>query len=216
MRRCFSFCSSHVAAERVDARPYAVLLQIGRLIVNRLRQFHARLRRGNVGGSPLAAEVLRNHQDHALLSCARLLSLAGLNTQFRGLIAMPESEVENRSGDVDPGLDHFEGSNVGGKSRKRQPDGRMQVQTVYSFRDGAVRLGQQFRAGPQTILLALRNLQVGQNHLRVLLKRQPYGVLESNLERGSILGQGGESRCQNDRHAAFHPRLEHLGFSLWG
>ncbi len=52
----------HVGAQGIDAGADAVLLQVGGLIVNGLRQIDARLGGLHIGGGALAAEVLRHHQ----------------------------------------------------------------------------------------------------------------------------------------------------------
>ena len=70
-----------VGAQRIDARADAVFLQVGRLVVERLRQVHARLGGLHIGGGALAAEVLRNHQQHALLAHGHFLGAGGVDAQ---------------------------------------------------------------------------------------------------------------------------------------
>jgi hypothetical protein len=53
--------------------------------------------------------------------------------------------------------------------------------------DPGAHLRQQRGAGEEAILLALRDTQVGEDHLRILLQRQVDGVAQGELQRGGFL-----------------------------
>jgi hypothetical protein len=92
----------------------------------------------------------------------------------------------------------------------------LDIEAVVASAEGAVHLGQQGGARHARILPALGNVQVGQNHLRILPQRQGDGVFEAELERCGILRQGGRRQRQDDQSEAIHPSREHDPFSPTG
>ena len=124
---------------------------------------------------------------------------------------MPKREIENRRIDADAGLEYVERTGVGGQTRERDSDGSMDIDAIYGFRHAAVGLREQ--AGPRqaAVLLALRDLQVRQDYLRVLLERQSDGVFQRELQRRGVLRERGPRQRQGERDTAFDPRLEHDG-----
>ena len=184
----------HIGAQGIDAGADAVLLQIGRLIVEGLRQIDARPGGLDIGGGALAAEVLRHHQQHALLANRGLLGARGIDAGLAGAIAAPEREIQHRG--IEAGADLLVAvrSHVLGEAGEAEPDGRFQVDAVHGLAGVGADLRQQGGAREVAFLLALRHPQIGQNHPRILFERQLDGVAQGELEGRGILGEsaGGE------------------------
>ncbi len=79
----------HVGAQSVNPRTHPVFLQVIGLVVERLRQIHARLGRFHrrIGAHP--RQVLRNHQQHNLLAHRGFLRLAGVHSLVSRLQTPP-------------------------------------------------------------------------------------------------------------------------------
>ena len=114
-----------------------------------------------------------------------------------------------------PRLEDFVRADVLRKTGERQPDQRLQVEAMDGFVDVAAHLRQQAGAGHRDILLALRDVQVGQDYVGILLERQVDGVLEGELQRCGLLGK----RCagnQNEAYNAGFHKQSHSGLcSSW-
>ena len=142
------------------------------MIVERLREFGARLRRRHVGRGPLAAQILRNHQQHALFAGRAFLRAAGVDAHLRSLVAAPQSEIEDRRVDADAGLKHLERPHVLGEAGKREADRGMQIERLTVSETLPLACGRSAERATCRSCSALRNFEVGQNHLRILLQRQ--------------------------------------------
>ena len=75
-----------------------------------------------------------------------------------------------------------------GEAGEAEPDGGLQIEAVDGLGNVAGDLGEQRGAGDEAVLLALGDAQVGENHQRILLQGEGYGIVEGELERG--LGAG--------------------------
>ena len=195
----------HVGAQGVDAGADAVLLQVGRLVVEGLRQIDARLGGLDIGGGALAAEVLRDHQQHALLANRGLLGARAVDAGLAGAIAAPEGQVEDRRIEVRRRPAHNGRARRAARSPgKRETDGGFQVDAVDGLAGVAADLRQQRGARDVAILFALRHTQVGENHVRILFKRQLDGVAQGELERRGILGKSAGGERQQYRNPQLH------------
>src|ERR1019366_2323697 len=131
----------HIGAQRIDAGADTVLLQIGRLIVEGLRQIDARPRGLHFGGGALAAEVLRHHQHHAVLADGGLLGARAVDAGLAGAVAAPQRQIQHVGFEADAGLLVAIRSNVLGEAGNAQPKGRFQVGAVQRLASTGGRLG---------------------------------------------------------------------------
>src|SRR6266404_5103484 len=133
-----------VGAERVDARADAFLLQVRGLIVKRLGQIDARLRRLDVRHGAQRPDILRHYQQNDLLAGGKAVRLAGIRGIARRLVAAEQREIEN--GSID-GRARGKGgvrSDVAGKTREypRAAELRQYVDALPLFADAKLCLGQ--------------------------------------------------------------------------
>src|ERR1019366_4528355 len=94
----------HIGAQGIDAGADAVLLQVGRLIVEGLRQIDARPGGLHLGGGALAAQVLRHHQHDAVLANRGLLGPRAIDAGLAGAVAAPERQIQHVGGETDAHL----------------------------------------------------------------------------------------------------------------
>src|ERR1019366_3545350 len=120
----------HIGAQRIDAGADAVLLQIGRLVVEGLRQIDARPGSFDLGGGALAAQVLRHHQHDAVLADRGLLGARAIDAGLAGAIAAPQRQIQHVGFEADAGLLVSIRSNVLREAGNAQPKGRFQVGAV--------------------------------------------------------------------------------------
>ncbi len=85
----------HVGAQGIDAGADTVLLQVGRLVVDGLREIDARFGGFDIGGGALAAEVLRHDEQHAVFANGGLLGTRDVDPGLAGVIPFPEGQVED-------------------------------------------------------------------------------------------------------------------------
>ena len=83
---------------------------------------------------------------------------------------MPESEIKDRRVDVDAGLKDFERPTWVGKSREGEPNGSVQIQAVDSLGTVPLAWGRSSERARRLILLALRDFEIRQDHLRILFR----------------------------------------------
>ena len=184
----------HIGAQGIDAGADAVLLQIGGLVVDGLRQIDARLGGLDIGGGALAAEVLRHDQEHALLANRGFLGARNVDPDLAGAIAPPEREVEDGSVEVGAELLIPVGPHVLGEAGEAEADGGFEVDAVDGLAGAGLDLRQERGARETAILGALRDTEIGKNHARILLQRKLDGIAKGELEGRWILGKsaGGE------------------------
>ena len=78
-----------VGAQSIDARADAVFLQVRGLIVKSLGQLAPRFGGSHVRRRPLAAQVLRHHQQHALLAHRDFIRPGGADASLGRAIPPP-------------------------------------------------------------------------------------------------------------------------------
>ena len=107
---------------------------------------------------------------------------------------MPEGQIEDGRVEVGAELLIPVGPHVLGKAGKAETDGRFQIDAGDGLAGVGVDLRQEGGARELAILFALRHIEIGQNHARILLERQLDGVAQGELEGRWILGKsaGGE------------------------
>src|SRR2546426_567756 len=98
--------------QRINARADALLRQIPRLVVERLRQFHTRFGRLHVRAGPQATQVLRHHQQHNLLARGLAVGAVGAHALARGLPAPPQCQIKNWHPELRTRLKKLEWSEV--------------------------------------------------------------------------------------------------------
>src|SRR4029077_11151741 len=82
-------------------------------------------------------------------------------------------------------------------------------------------VGPELRACNVPVLPALRHAEVRQNHLRVLLQGQLYGIAQGQLERSSVLTESAPGQRQYDRNPQRHGKgsctsiAKEIQLSIW-
>ena len=160
------------------------------MIVDGLRQFHARSGGLDIGGGALAAEILGYHEQDALFANGGLLGARRINAGLAGAIAAPQGEVEDGNSECSAELLITVGPDVLGEAWDAETEASFEVGAVDGLAGAADELRHERRAREQAILLALGHAEVGQNHARVLLERQLDGVAQGELEGHGILSEG--------------------------
>ena len=194
----FAVLKLHVGAQGIDARTDAVLLQIGGLVVERLRQIHLRLRGCHVRGGALAAEILGDHQQNALFPRGDFPGAAGIDAKLRGAVTTPQGQIEDRRFEIHSHLERLVGSGVLGQTGKGHAEEGVDVEAMVRLLEVPVGLRQEAGARHQPLLLAFGHAQVGQDYHGVLLEREVHRVPQRELERRGRLGhRAGSQRHEN-------------------
>ena len=190
-----------VGAQGIDAGADAVLLQIGGLIVERLREVHLGLGRLYVGRGALAAEILGDDQQDALFASGEFSGAAAVHAELGGAVAAPQGQIEDLL-EVQPRLERLERPGVFRDAGKRPAEQRFYIEALVYLRRVKAGLRQEAGAGHQALLFALRHAQVGEDDHGVLFEREVDGVAQGERKRRGFLRRRAGSQRQENEEAS--------------
>src|SRR6516225_6669544 len=176
----------NVGSQRVDAGADSFLLQVGGLVIKRLREVDTRLRRFNVRDGAERADILRNNKQNDLLASAQARGPRFVDFARRRLVTLPQRKIKNRTTERRAGGEELIRANVSGNGKSRQrreywlaAKKRLQVLPIGRIGDFQVRLGQQLRKGDLLVLNAFGSVEQADLLGGILLNGQGNGLLES-------------------------------------
>src|SRR5258708_4023147 len=161
-----------VGAQRVDSGAHALFLQVGCLIVERLRKVNARFGGFNVRHSAQGADILRNDKKNYLFAGRKAVGLAGIHTAASCLVALPEREIKYGRAERWPGGKNLVRADVTweGKSRRKLAAKLgLDVLAGCGIRDLKIRLRQKIGTCDVLVLNAFGSIEHGYLLLRILL-----------------------------------------------